>query len=187
MTIGLFGGSFNPIHNGHIELAKHMLEAASLDEIWFVVSPQNPFKKSIDLLPEKIRFEMTSVALNNEEHLVASDYEFGLPRPSYTWNLLQHLKQDYHEHEFVLIMGADNWMVFDKWSHSSEILQNYRILVHSRDDIRIGSVPNNVQVINAQQCDISSTMIRQRVREHLSITGLVPESIEEMIIQHYKY
>ena len=185
MTIGLFGGSFNPIHNGHITLAKHMLEAASLDEIWFVVSPQNPFKKSEYLLPEKIRFEMTSVALNNEEHLVASDYEFRLPRPSYTWNLLEHLKQDYPEHEFVLIMGADNWMVFDKWNHSSEILKNYRILVHSRDDIRIDNVPNNVQVINAEQCNISSTMIRQRVREHLSIHALVPESIEDMVIRHY--
>ena len=163
-----------------------MLEAASLNEIWFVVSPQNPFKKSIDLLPENIRFEMTAISLKNEEHLVASDYEFGLPRPSYTWNLLQHLKKDYPEHEFVLIMGADNWMVFDKWSHSRDILDNYRILVHSRDDIHIGSVPDNVQVINAEQCDISSTMIRQRVREHLPVTGLVPESIEQMVIQHYE-
>ncbi len=185
MTIGLFGGSFNPVHNGHITLAKHMLAAASLDEIWFVVSPQNPFKKSIDLLPEKTRLEMTAIALNNEEHIVASDYEFRLPRPSYTWNLLENLKKDYPQHEFVLIMGADNWMVFNKWSHSSEILKNYRILVHSRDDICIDNVPDNVQVVNAEKCDISSTMIRQCVREHLSIRGLVPESIEDMVIQHY--
>lgn len=185
MTIGLFGGSFNPIHNGHIALAKHMLLSASLDEIWFIISPQNPFKKSGDLLPEKTRFEMTAIALNNEEHLVASDYEFGLSRPSYTWNLLEHLKQDYPEHEFVLIMGADNWMVFDKWNHSSEILKNYRILVHSRDDICIDSVPDNVHVVNAEPYNISSTMIRQRVREHLSIRGLVPESIEDIVIQHY--
>lgn len=185
MTIGLFGGSFNPVHNGHIALAKHMLAAASLDEIWFVVSPQNPFKKSGDLLPEKIRFEMTAIALKNEEHLVASDYEFRLPRPSYTWNLLEHLKQDYPQHKFVLFMGADNWMVFDKWSHSRDILDNYHILVHSRDDIHIDNVPDNVQVVNAEQCDISSTMIRQRVREHLSIRGLVPESIEDMVIKYY--
>lgn len=186
MTIGLLGGSFNPVHTGHIALAKHMLAAASLDEVWFVVSPQNPFKKSADLLLEKIRYEMTDIALRSEEHLVASDYEFRLERPSYTWNSLQWLKIDYPQHEFVLIMGADNWLGFDKWSHSDKILDNYRILVHSRDDIRIDNVPDNVRVVNAEPCNISSTMIRQRVREHQSITGLVPESIEDMVIGNYK-
>lgn len=133
MRIGLFGGSFNPIHNGHVALGREMLSAVALDEVWYMVSPQNPLKKTAgDLAPEEIRFVLTQKALEDEPRLKASDYEFNLPRPSYTWNTLQHLTQDYPDDEFVLIIGGDNWECFDRWAHYEDILREYEIAVYPR-------------------------------------------------------
>ena len=113
-SIGIFGGSFNPIHKGHVALARQLLRRAQLDEVWFLVSPQNPLKPQSLLLDDNMRLEMARLALKDEPHLVASDYEFHLPRPSYTWNTLQHLSQDYPQHRFTLIIGADNWQLFSR-------------------------------------------------------------------------
>ena len=133
MRIGIFGGSFNPIHNGHVALGREMLSAVALDEVWYMVSPQNPLKKTAgDLAPEEIRFVLTQKALDDEPQLKASDYEFHLPRPSYTWNTLQHLSQDYPDDEFVLIIGGDNWECFDRWAHYEGILREYEIAVYPR-------------------------------------------------------
>ncbi|MCI7427465.1 MAG: nicotinate-nicotinamide nucleotide adenylyltransferase, partial [Prevotella sp.] len=112
---GIYGGSFNPIHNGHIAIAKRMLELAGLDEIWLIVSPQNPLKTAGSLLDDRLRLEMTQRALAPYPQLTASDYEFRLPRPSYMWNTLQRLSADYPHREFTLLIGADNWTVFDRW------------------------------------------------------------------------
>ncbi|MBO5613841.1 MAG: nicotinate (nicotinamide) nucleotide adenylyltransferase [Prevotella sp.] len=135
MRIGLFGGSFNPIHNAHIALGTTMLSAMSLDEVWYLVSPRNPLKQhSTDLLDEEVRLHLTRLALEDYPRLRASDYEFHLPRPSYTWNTLQHLRQDYPQHEFVLIIGGDNYEKFHKWAHYQDILDNYEIAVYPRSN-----------------------------------------------------
>mgnify|MGYP003547974148 FL=1 len=112
---GIYGGSFNPVHNGHIALAHELRQLAGLDEIWFVVSPQNPLKTQASLLNDRKRLDMTRRALEPYPELVASNYEFALPRPSYMWHTLQSLSARYPDREFTLIIGADNWACFDRW------------------------------------------------------------------------
>ncbi len=132
MTTGIFGGTFNPIHNGHVELARTLLQSAGLDEVWFVVSPQNPWKQNQTLLDDDLRLEMVGAALEGETKMTASDYELHLPRPSYMWHTLQALAKDYPEREFVLLIGGDNWDGFDRWYCYEEILNNHRIVVYPR-------------------------------------------------------
>lgn len=131
---GIFGGSFNPIHNGHISLARQLREKAELDEVWLMVSPQNPLKQQADLLDDSLRMEMARRALEGVEGVIASDYEMYLPRPSYTWNTLQALSRDYPDREFVLLMGGDNLALFHRWYHYEDILRNYRMCHRSGAD-----------------------------------------------------
>ena len=166
---GIFGGSFNPIHNGHISLARQLKEREGLDEVWLMVSPQNPLKQSSDLLDDEARLEMARKALEGVEGIIASDYEMHLPRPSYTWNTLQALSRDYPEREFVLMIGGDNWQLFDKWYHADDIKKNYQIVVYTR-------TPGDAGFI-----DISSTEIRQRIRNGRSIRKLVPPAVASII------
>ena len=186
--IGIFGGSFNPIHVGHIAIARQLLRLARLDEVWFLVSPLNPFKTAAtDLLDDDRRLLMAQQALEGEAHLKASDYEFRLPKPSYTYNTLQHLKADYPDNEFVLIIGADNWLAFDRWAHPDYILSNFDIAVYARPDCPIDAkgLPSRVHLYNMGLFDISSTLIRARVRQGLSVTGMVPAAIEPLCRQYY--
>lgn len=136
--VGIFGGSFNPIHVGHIALAKSLRQQAGLDEVWFLVSPQNPFKTAAtDLLDDRLRYQLTAEALKDEPGLVASDYEFRLPKPSYTWHTLQALSHDYPDVAFTLLIGGDNWAAFDKWYHADDIMANYPIVVYPREGSQI--------------------------------------------------
>jgi len=185
---GIFGGSFNPIHTGHISLAERILTEARLGEVWFVVSPLNPFKRNADdLLADDKRLEMTRLALKDHPGLVASDYEFRLPRPSYTWKTLSRLRDDYPDRHFSLIVGADNWLAFDRWSHPEFIKANFPILVYPRPNspLTADSLPKGVSFIDMPLCDLSSTEIRQRLREGLPIDGLVPESILPLVRKYY--
>ena len=169
LRTGIFGGSFNPIHNGHILLAQKLKEQAGLDEVWLMVSPQNPLKESNDLLDDEKRLEMARLALQGVEGIIASDYEMHLPKPSYTWNTLQSLSKDYPERQFVLMIGGDNWALFDKWYRADDIKKNYEIVVYTRTPGEPGYM------------DISSTDIRQRIREGRGIRRLVPKAVADLI------
>ena len=171
---GIFGGSFNPIHNGHVSLARQLKEKAGLDEVWLMVSPQNPLKKDSDLLDDEKRMQMVRLALEGEESLIASDYELHLPKPSYTWNTLQALSKDYPEREFVLMIGGDNWALFDKWYHAEDIKKNYQIVVYPRKGAEGGI--EGLELIN-----ISSTKIRQRIKDGKGIRRMVPKAVAEYI------
>lgn len=185
-SVGIFGGSFNPIHTGHIALAKSLYEKAGLDEVWFMVSPMNPFKKAAtDLLDDQLRLEMVKKALEGEPQLQACDYEFHLPKPSYTWHTLQAISQDFSDIRFTLLIGGDNWAAFDKWYHHDDILAHYPIVVYPRKGSDIGEVPEGVTIVETPLLNISSTEIRHHIAKGESIHGMVPESIEQLAIQNY--
>ncbi|MBR3726487.1 MAG: nicotinate-nucleotide adenylyltransferase [Prevotella sp.] len=178
--IGIYGGSFNPIHCGHIALARQILRKTRLDQIWFMVSPQNPFKKGdAELWDDDFRLKLVRKALETEEKLVASDYEFRLPRPSYTWDTLQSLSKDFPEHEFTLIIGADNWLTFDRWHRAEDILRSYRIVVYPREGSPIdkATLPPSVTLVDTRLYRLSSTEIRRRLREGKPVKRLVPAAI----------
>ncbi|MGI6242094.1 MAG: nicotinate (nicotinamide) nucleotide adenylyltransferase [Prevotella sp.] len=186
---GIFGGSFNPIHNGHIELARQILREAALDEIWFVVTPLNPFKTTADdLLDDDLRLDLTRKALQGETRLVASDYEFHLPKPSYMCNTLKHLATDYPDREFVLIIGADNWLSFDRWAEPDYILAHHEIAVYPRMGFPIDetTMPPNVHLINTRLYPVSSTDIRQRIKNGQPVDDLVPPNVHDTIVKLYR-
>ena len=168
--IGILGGSYNPIHVGHIQLAEHLLRVLSFDEVWLLVSPHNPLKPANDLLPDAIRYQWVAKSIEGMSGLVASDFELGLPQPSYT-----------------LLIGADNWQVFHKWFRAEDIINNYRIAIYPRpgSNAIATPLPPNVQVIDAPLINISSTMIRQKIRNHEDITHLVPKVIQQEVIKTY--
>lgn len=184
--VGIFGGSFNPIHTGHIALAKSLCQQAGLDEVWLMVSPMNPFKKeATDLLTDKLRLEMAEQAIADEPKLKACDYEFHMSKPSYTWHTLQALSQDFPHVSFTLLIGGDNWASFDKWFHHEDIQSHYPIVVYPRKGCDIGKVPSGVTIVETPLLNISSTEIRQRIKEGKSIHGMVPDSIEPLAMQYY--
>ena len=172
---GIFGGSFNPIHNGHIALALQLKEQAGLDEVWLMVSPQNPMKQSRDLADDEQRLEMARLAVEGVEGITVSDYEMHLPRPSYTWNTLEALTNDYPERQFVLMIGGDNWAIFDKWYRADDIKQKFEIIVYTR-------TPGDPGFI-----DISSTAIRQRIRQGKDISRMVPKTVADYVKENGLY
>ena len=190
MRIGLFGGSFNPIHNAHIALAKTICKEAKLDEVWFMVSPQNPLKQAEDLLGENERYEMVKLALESEEKVLkAINYEFHLERPSYTWKTLRALKKDFPQHEFSLIIGGDNWVRFPRWAHSEEILANHNIYIYPREDSDINEalLPENVHLVHTPKINITSTMLREMVKNGNDISEYVPEVVAKTIAEKKYY
>ncbi len=179
---GIYGGSFNPIHNGHIAIARAMLDCDAVDEVWLMVSPQNPLKQSADLLDERLRLDMTRRATADIPCVTACDYEFHMPRPSYMWHTLQSLSRDYPDREFTLLIGADNWQVFDRWYHADDIIAHYPIRIYPRRgyDIEASTLPHNVKLVDTGLYDVSSTMVRERIRRGEDVSQLIPASIIEM-------
>lgn len=176
---GIYGGSFNPIHNGHIALALHLLQEAELDEIWFVVSPQNPFKVQQQLLDDDKRLLLVRKALAPYPQLVASDFEFSLPRPSYMWHTLQSMSAQWPDRELHLIIGADNWLCFDRWYHADDIRSTYPIIIYPRQgyDIEPSALPRGVRLVNTPLYNVSSTEIRADVAAGRDISSKVPSTI----------
>lgn len=174
---GIFGGSFNPVHCGHIHLAEEVVRQQLADEVWLMVSPQNPLKKQASLADEQLRLQWTRRALEGIEGLEASDFEFHLPRPSYTWNTLQALRAAYPERTFALIIGSDNWLLFDKWAHAEDLLRDYSFIIYPREGYPVdpAALPGNVRLLQAPLFPITSTDIRRMAAEGKDLHGLVPD------------
>jgi nicotinate-nucleotide adenylyltransferase len=183
MKIGLYFGSFNPIHVGHLILTNHILNESDLEKIWFVVSPLNPFKEPENLINEYDRLHLVQKAIEDDARLKASDIEFLLPKPSYTIQTLAYLEEKYPDHSFSIIMGSDSFQNLDKWKNSEIIIKNYSIIIYKRPGFQINNKLNaNIQIMDAPLLEISSTHIRELVRTGKSIKYLVPSSIEEEIL-----
>ena len=182
MNIGLYFGSFNPIHIGHLIIASHVLNETELKKIWFVVSPQNPFKINNQLLDENQRLQLARLATENDNRMKVSDIEFGLPRPSYTIDTLTHLKEKYPEYNFSIIMGSDSFQNLDKWKNFEMIAKEYSILVYKREGFEITNKHGaKILELEAPLLQISATHIRKLVKEGKSIRYMVPEIVREEI------
>lgn len=181
MKIGLYFGTFNPIHIGHLTLANHLAEHSDLDKIWFIVTPHSPFKKKSSLLDNRQRFEMVYRATEDYEKLEPSDIEFDLPQPSYTINTLTHLQEKYPNHEFALIMGEDNLKSFHKWKNYELILKHHHIYVYPR--ISEGKIEtqfdnhNKIHKVDAPVMELSSTFIRKSIKEQKNVRPMLPEHV----------
>ena len=188
MKIGLYFGSFNPIHIGHLIIANHIVNNTDLDKLWFVISPQNPFKNSTSLLNEYHRLHMVNAAIDGETRLRASNVEFKLPKPSYTIDTLTYLNEKYPQHEFSIIMGSDGFKNLDKWKNYQTLIKNYHFYIYKRPGFEITeSFGANINLINAPLLDISSTLIRNMIKEKKSIRFLVPDVIKEEIERNGYY
>lgn len=188
IRIGIYGGSFNPIHLGHIAIARHMIARGYVDEVWFMVSPQNPLKAQSELLDDSLRLEMARRALSGEdERMKACDYEFSLPRPSYTWHTLQALTCDYPDREFTLLIGGDNWCRFNRWYHAGDILAHHHIIIYPRtdSDIDAATLPQGVTLTDTPLHNISSTEVRNILRSGGNVSGMIPENIIPLARKYY--
>lgn len=183
MKIGLYFGSFNPVHIGHLIIANYVLNETDLDKIWFVVSPQNPFKQNKSLLNEYDRLHLMRTAIEDDPRMKASDIEFYLPKPSYTINTLTYLKEKYPEQDFYIIMGSDSFQNIDKWKNYEMIINNYKLYVYQRKgfDLKNSNNSETIKLLDAPLLEISATNIRQLVKQGKSIRYMVPEKIREEI------
>jgi nicotinate-nucleotide adenylyltransferase len=190
MRVALYGGSFNPIHNGHIQLAQELLRRGWVDEVWFEVSPQNPLKQRGDLAEDAIRLEMARCAISEIPHTRIDDTEMHLPRPSYMLNTLRTLQRLHPSITFCLLIGADNWECFPRWYRYEEILRDFPVFVYPREgsEIDVEALPSTVKLLETPLFPISSTEIRHRIHTGESIEGLVPEAVSEYLkrVQVYK-
>ena len=190
MQVGLYFGSFNPIHHGHLIIANYLLENTDLDQVWFIVSPQNPLKPSATLLNEYHRLYLVKAAIEGENNLRASDIEFKLPKPSYTVDTLTYLQEKYPAHHFSVIMGSDSFQNLPKWKNYSRLLQHYPVYVYKRPEHEVlPSFPDakKITVLNAPLLPISATHIRKNIKEGKSIRYLVPDAVREEIERNGYY
>ena len=187
MKVGLYFGSFNPIHHGHLIIANHVLNETGLDKIWFVLSPQNPFKVNHSLLNEYDRLHLLRTATESDPRIRVTDIEFGLPKPSYTSVTLAHLAEKYPENEFAIIMGSDSFQNLPKWKNAEWIIRHYDIYIYIRPGFPISetALTERSHVLEAPLLDISATSIRQSVKDGKSIRYLVPENVREEVEESY--
>lgn len=182
---GIFGGSFNPIHIGHLALANYLCEFEGLDEVWFLVSPQSPHKTEEELWDNHKRLELVEAAVKEYTKFRASDFEFSLPSPSYTINTLDKLKESFPNRTFELIVGSDNWACFDKWRESERIVAENKIIVYPRPGYKVekNRLPANVRLVDAPLLDISSSFIRKALADGKDIRFFLHPEVYKLIMQ----
>ena len=183
MKIGLYFGSFNPVHNGHMMIANYLAEYSDLDQIWMVVSPQNPLKPAKGLLQDYHRFLLVELAIGDYQKIKASKIEFDLPKPSYTIHTLTYLKEKFPTHQFALIMGADNLQTFHKWKNYELILEEHALYVYPRNESDGGDLKNHARVkwIDAPIMEVSSTMIRNAIKNKKDVHFFLPKAVADYI------
>ena len=183
MKVGLYFGTFNPIHIGHMIIANHMAEFSDLDEVWFIVTPHNPFKKKSSLLNDYHRLDIVQRAITNYVHLRASDIEFNLAQPNYTTKTLIALEEKFPSHEFALIMGQDNLENLHKWKNHEVIIEKHKIFVYPRPNTNESQYSNhkNVSIVNAPLMEIAATDIRNAIKAGKNVRPLLPEGIWDFI------
>ena len=183
MNIGLYFGSFNPIHNGHLIIANYILQNTDLDKVWFVVTPLNPHKQTNSLLQENNRLHLVRLAIEGEPNLKASNIEFSLPKPNYTIDTLTYLQEKYDKYQFTVIMGSDSYTNIKNWKNYEAILANYKVLIYERPEFILNptQLHNNSTIIKAPLLAIASTQIRKMVKLKQSIRYWVPAEVQEEI------
>lgn len=190
MKIGIFGGSFNPIHTGHAILANHIVQNTGIDRLWLMVAPQNPLKPGCDPSYDTHRLHMAQLVASQSAGVEVSDFEFSLPYPSYTINTLDALSRRYPEHQFQLVVGADNWALFDKWREPERIINEYGLLIYPRRGFEVvidDAIKDKVRLVDAPLVEISSSCIRRLIASGGNISFLVPHSVRDYIKSHNLY
>ncbi len=189
MQIGLFFGSFNPIHIGHLIIANTMAESDWIDQVWFVVSPQNPFKKSSNLAHEHDRLEMVRLAIDENPKFNVTDIEFRMPKPSFTIDTLAYLTEKFPQHRFKLILGEDNLVHFHKWKNYEAILEHHELLIYPRPKVtgQTKISTSYYKIVEAPMIDISATFIRDSLQNGRSIRYLVPGSVADYMRGKHLY
>jgi nicotinate-nucleotide adenylyltransferase len=189
LKIGLYFGSFNPVHNGHLIIANFFANNSELDQVWFVISPQNPFKNSASLLNENHRKHLIDLAIEGEKKLRTSNIEFKLPKPSYTSDTLSYLEEKYPADSFSIIMGSDSVRNIRKWKNGDVILNSYPIDIYLRPGFPVdpNTLSSSIKVMEAPMLDISSSLIRKMIKERKSIRFMVPDVVKEEIEVHQYY
>lgn len=186
MKVGLFFGSFNPIHIGHLILSNYILEHTDMDELWYVVSPQNPFKEKKTLLNDHNRLEMVELAIRNYPKMRATNVEFSLPQPNYTIDTLTYLKEKYPNHTFCLIMGEDNLASLHKWKNAERLLETYQIIVYPRlyegqkEPLLLAQHPN-IHIVSAPVIELSATEIRTMIKHRKNVRPMLPPEVFEYL------
>ena len=188
LKTGIFSGSFNPVHIGHLALANYLCEYEELDEVWFMVSPQNPLKAGTELWPDDLRLRLVELATEEYPRFRSSDFEFHLPRPSYSVHTLEKLHETYPERDFYLIIGSDNWARFDRWYQSERIIKENRILIYPRPGFPVNEngLPETVRLVHSPTFEISSTFIRQALDEKKDVRYFLHPKVWEYIREYIR-